>query len=121
MSAATYQPELIDDDPRTESSSGIMADLREFIQASRECGGLLTPKQAAKILDVGSNQISVWASRGRLKSKVVLGVKMVSAGEVLALHRERLEEGIRTGGRGMKAPSLSDMVVGAWRDIEPLK
>lgn len=98
-----------------------MADLREFVTASKECNGLLTPKQAAKLLDVPSGQISVWCARQRLKSVVVLGVKMVSAGEVLALYRERSSEGVRTGGRGMKAPSLVDMVSAAWEDIEPLK
>jgi len=82
---------------------------------------LITVSQAAKILDVTSGQVSTWAGRGRIKAKVVLGVRMVSAGEVLALRRERASEGVRTGGRGMKAASLADMVSAAWEDIEPLK
>lgn len=114
------QAELITDDPRIEGN-GIMADILEFIQASRECGGLLTVSQAAKILDVPSNQVSAWAGRGRIKAKVVLGVRMVSAGEVLALRRERSTEGVRLGGRGLKAASLADIVSTAWEDIEPLK
>lgn len=121
MSIAVSQPELISDDPRCEDSQGIMADIKEFMAASRECGGLLTVGQAAKILDVSPGHISTWAGRGRLKAKVVLGVRMVSAGEVLALRRERATEGVRTGGRGLKAVSLADLVAGAWEDIEPLK
>lgn len=118
--AVALQAEFAIDDPRHESQ-GIMADIREFMDASRECGGLLTVGQAAKILDVSPGHISTWAGRGRIKAKVVLGVRMVSAGEVLALKKERDSEGIRTGGRGRKAASLADLVSFAWQDIEPLK
>lgn len=118
---AIAQAELITDDPRLEGSQGILADVREFMDASRECGGLLTVGQAAKILGVSSGHLSAWAGRGRIKAKVVLGVRMVSAGEVLALRRERLSQGISVGGRGHKAASLADMVSAAWQDIEPLK
>lgn len=119
MAVAITQPELISDDPRCEGH-GVLADFRDFIQASKECKGLLTIGQAARILDVTSGQMSVWVNRGRIKSKVVVGVKMVSAGEVAALLRERNQDGVRTGGRGMKAPSLADMVSTAWEDIDPL-
>lgn len=119
--AVALQPEFTLDDPRDEASQGIMADIREFVAASRECGGLLTVGQGAKILDVSSGQVSSWALRGRIKSKMVLGVRMVSAGEVLALRRERDAEGLKVGGRGHKAASLADMVSAAWQDIEPLK
>lgn len=118
--AVALQAELISDDPRQESSQGVMADVREFIQATKEFHGLLTPGQACKILEVSPGQMSVWLRRERLRSKVVLGVRMVSAGEVMALHRERNSEGLRTGGRGLKAPSLSDLAASAWEDIDPL-
>jgi hypothetical protein len=121
MSASLLQADLITDDPRCESPQGIMEDIREFVRASKECNGLLTVGQASKILDVGSNQISVWAARGRIKSRVVLGVRMVSAGEVVALRRERAEGVVPVGGRGNKAASLADMVAEAWKDIDPLK
>lgn len=116
--AAVAQAELISDDPRCEVSQGVMADVREFVQASREFHGLLTPGQACKILDVSSGQMSVWLRRGRLRSKVVLGVRMVSAGEVMALHKQRTQEGVRVGGR--KAASLADVAAAAWEDIDPL-
>ena len=119
--ALAAQMDLITDDPRDDAPQGVMADLREFVQASRECQGLLTPGQAAKILDVTSGQVSVWVARGRIKSKVVLGVKMLSAGEVLALYRERQQEIRASGGRGIKAPSLSALASSAWEDIDPLK
>lgn len=115
-----FQAELISDDPRCEASQGIVADIREFIAASKECGGLLTVGQAAKILGVSSSQVSVWAARGRIKAKVVIGVRMVSAKEVLALHRERLSEGVKVGRRPAGAASLSDMVSAAWQDIDPV-
>jgi hypothetical protein len=118
---AIAQAELISDDPRDPSKGGMWADIRHFIDVSRECGGLITVGQASKILGVNSGQVSVWASRGRIKSTDVLGTKMVSAGEVLALHRER-QEGVQSvGGRGHKSASLADMAVSAWKDIDPLK
>lgn len=119
MSVTAAQFDLITDDPRTEFP-GIRAGILEFIHASKEMGGLLTMTQAAKILDVTSGQISVWASRGRIRSRVVLEVKMVAASDVIALHKERTQEGLRTGGRGMKAPSLADMAKAAWDDLEVL-
>lgn len=119
--AVAAQIDLISDDPRCDASSqGIMADIREFVSASRECGGLLTVGQASKVLGVPSNQVSVWAARGRIKARVVLGVRMVSAGETLALLRERNAEGIKVGRRPASAASLSDMVSSAWEDIDPL-
>lgn len=117
--AVVLQAELISDDPRCDAPQGIVADLKEFVAASRECGGLLTVGQAGKILDVPSSQVSVWASRGRIKAKVVLGVRMVSAKEVLALYRERITEGVKVGRRPAYASTLSDMVAAAWEDIDP--
>jgi len=121
VSAAVIQPELISDDPRRDAeSTGVLADLRAFVQASRELGGLLTSGQAAKILGVQSAAVGVWVRRGRLSARDVLGVQMVSAPEVLALHRQRFAEGVAPGGRGNKAPSLSVLAAEAWRDIDPL-
>jgi hypothetical protein len=113
------QAELISDDPRCDAPRGVIADIKEFLAASKECGGLLTVGQAGKILGVSSSQVSVWASRGRIKAKVVLGVRMVSAQEVLALYRERLSEGVKVGRRPAYAATLSDMVAAAWEDIDP--
>lgn len=122
MSAASFlQAELISDDPRVDAqSAGIIAELRDFVRASREMRGLLTSGQAAKILGVNSSSINVWVRRGRLTSRDVLGVPMVSAAEVVALHRQRQQEAPSKGGRGHKAASLSDMVEAAWQDIDPL-
>lgn len=118
--AIAYQAELISDDPRCEAAPGLVSEIRDFIVASKECGGLLTVGQASKILGVPSNQVSVWAARGRIKAKVVLGVRMVSAKEVLALHRERAADGVKVGRRPVGAASLADMAVAAWHDIDPL-
>jgi hypothetical protein len=112
------QAELISDDPRCESSKGVLADVREFVQASRDLHGLLTPGQACKILNVSTGQMSVWLSRGRITSKVILGVRMVSAGEVMALHRERNSEEIKAGRRPLGSPSLSDLASSAWSDMD---
>lgn len=118
--AAAIQADLITDDPRREvASSGVVADLRDFIRAQRELRGLLTAGQAAKILGVHSSSIGVWVRRGRLTARDVLGVQMVSAAEVLAMHRQRTSEGLPTGGRGCKAPSLGELADEAWRDIDP--
>ena len=115
------QADLITNDPRCEAPKGIMAEIREFMEASRECGGLMTVGQAAKVLNVTSSQVSVWAARGRIKAKVVVGVRMVSAGETLALLKERNAEGVKLGRRPIGKPaSLADMVSSAWGDIDPI-
>lgn len=121
VSPVAVQPEFLLDDARDESkSSGIVADLKEFVRAQRELGGLLTAGQAAKILGCNSGSINVWVRRGRLTARTILGVQMVSAPEVLAMHRQRAAEGLSTGGRGVKAPSLSVLAAEAWRDIDPM-
>lgn len=118
MTAATAHPELISDDPRRETeSSGIIADLRAFARSSREMGGLLTTGQAAAVLKVPPSSVRVWVHRKRLSSVRILGVVMVSAPEVLAMHRQRLSEPLPVGGRGNKAATVSEMAKEAWEDI----
>lgn len=117
MSVAA-QAELITDDPRCgESVSDVLREWKRFRQLCKEHGGLMTSGQAAKIIGVPPGQISVWCSRGRLTSFEVLGARMVAAPEVLALYKERAEEGIRNGaGRGVKAPSLAELARVCWDD-----
>jgi hypothetical protein len=43
---------------------------------------------------------------------------MVSAAEILALHKERSAEDRALGGRGLKVPSLSTLVEAAWQDTK---
>lgn len=109
MSVAA-QSELITDDPRCEGSfSDDWKELRRFWELSREHHGLLSTGQAAKILNIPSGHVSALRSNGRLSSFVVLGSRMVSASEVMALRKER-DEGVRhAGGRGLKAPSLVEL------------
>lgn len=110
------QAELISDDPRSEASTSTDS-LREFFIAQREMRGLLTQAQAALILGVHRGQIGSWVVRGRLSSRVVAGVRMVGGGEVAALLRERQVEIRSSGGRGIKAPSLTELVDAAMDDI----
>jgi hypothetical protein len=111
------QFDLITDDPRREGYQGLLAELREFHAATQELGGLLTQGQAAKILNVSASQVGVWTSRGRLRSRCVAGVRMVAAGEVTALLRERMAGVVHPVGRGHKAPSLADVAKAAWADV----
>ena len=121
VSAAVLQSELTLEDPRREvESSGVIDDLREFVRASRELRGLLTVGQAARILNCDPSAINVWIRRGRLQCREIVGVRMVSAAEILVMHRQRLSEERQSGGRGHKAPSLAAMAAEAWRDIDPL-
>jgi hypothetical protein len=118
MATATLQAELISDDPRREAeSTGAVEDLRSFIRSFREMGGLLTTGQAAAVLKVPPSSVRTWVLRGRLKSVRILDVVMVSAPEVLALHRQRISEPLPTGGRGNKAATIPDMAKEAWEDI----
>jgi hypothetical protein len=43
---------------------------------------------------------------------------MVSAAEILALHKERSAEDRALGGRGLKVPSLATLVEAAWQDTK---
>lgn len=115
---STEQFDLISDDPRCESSMGIMEELREFFTASKELGGLLSQSQAARILNVGTGSISSLVLRGRLSTRMIAGVRMVSAAEVLAFHREKQSEARNAGGRGIKSPSLSELVESAKADCD---
>jgi hypothetical protein len=117
MDITAEQADLITDDPRCATSAAV-SDFREYWNATRDLHGLLTQTQAARILNVKSGQVCTWVRRGRLTSRVVAGVRMVSAGEVLALVKERQKEIRHAGGQGVKAPSLSDLVEAAMRDME---
>jgi predicted GNAT superfamily acetyltransferase len=109
MDLTAEQAELISDDPRRKASSSPFAALADFFRASREMHGLLTQAQAALLLGVSPGQVGSWVKRGRLSSHVVGGVRMVGGGEVAALLKERQSE-LPVGGRGHKAPSLSELV-----------
>lgn len=115
--AAAQQYDLITDDPRVDSDSSFLAELGEYLRAARELRGLMTQSQAKRILQVPSGQISTWITRGRLSSRMVVGVRMVSAAEVVALHKERQHEIRKSGGRGIKAPSLAELAQAAWEDM----
>jgi hypothetical protein len=121
MAANATQFDLISDDPRCEpEKGGLAAEFHEFVQAQRELGGLLTPKQAARILGVGVNHMTCWQARGRITSRVVLGVRMVSGAEVLALYRQRLKEGVKIGRPVRGTPSLVDLAKEARSDLSCL-
>ena len=119
MRATAEQFDLITDDPRVDDAGPkAIGEFKRFRQLQKEYGNLLTPSQAARILDVSSGQISVWVSRQRFTSFVCLGTTMIPASEVLALYKERTEEGIRSGGRGKQAPSLAELAKLMWNDLE---
>lgn len=120
MAATAEQFDLITDDPRCEDTLGNpFKEFKRFRELQKEHGNLLTISQAARILDVTSSQVSVWVSRQRFTSYTCLGAKMIPAIEVIALYKERAEEGIRTGaGRGVKAPSLAEMAKLMWNDLD---
>lgn len=113
--ASPVQFDLITDDPRSDVT--LTDELREWWQASKELKGLLVPAQAARILGVTRGQMGTWIQRGRITSRVVCGIRMVSGGEVAALLKERKEKVRSSGGRGVKAPSLSGLVADAWEDM----
>lgn len=115
--AAVQQFDLITDDPRVDSEPGLIAELSEYLRAARDLRGLMTQSQAKRILQVPSGQISTWITRGRLSSRMVVGVRMVSAAEVVALLKERQHEIRKSGGRGVKAPSLAELAQAAWEDM----
>lgn len=118
VAANAQQFDLITDDPRTESHPGMLAEFAEFYRASRDLRGLLTQAQAARILGVQSGQVGAWVTRGRLSSRVVADVRMVSAAEVLALYKERSVEIRKGAGYGVKAPSLADLAEAALADLD---
>lgn len=120
MARAVEQFDLITDDPRCEEKGPkAIQEWRRFRSLQKEHGNLLTSGQAARILDVSNNQISTWIGRQRFTSFLVMGARMIPAAEVIALYKERTEEGIRTGsGQGRKAPSLAEMARLMWTDLD---
>lgn len=117
MVAGALQADMFPDLPSSDASCGVVAELRQFYRASRELRGLLTQSQASRILNCQTGVISNLISRGRLSFREVAGVRMVSAAEILALHKERDSESRNVGGRGLKAPSLSQLADAAWDDM----
>lgn len=120
MALAAEQFDLITDDPRTDDAGpSAIREFRRFRALQKEHGNLLTSGQAARILGVSSNQVSSWVARQRFTSFLVMGARMIPAAEVIALYKERTEQGIRTGaGQGSKAPSLAEMARLMWNDLE---
>jgi len=112
MSAKPEQPELIDDDPRQQIAD-VLEEWRESRRVAKEQGGLLTSRQAARILGVTPNQVTVWMAKGRLTVWCFLGNNLVSAGEVLALYKERRDKGVRLYYCGNPAPPLSGLAPAA--------
>lgn len=109
------QFDLISDDPREQPSA--FSELRDFWKASKELGGLLTQAQAAKILDVTRGALGSWIQRGKLQTRCVAGVNMVSGAEVAALLRQRKTEALSVGGRGLKSPTMAELVEAAREDL----
>lgn len=117
--ATAEQFDLITDDPRVDDSGpNAIKEFKRFRALQKEHGNLLTVSQAARILEVSSGQVSVWVSRQRFTSFVCLGATMIPAAEVVALYKERTEQGIRVGGRNAKAPSLAELAKLMWQDLD---
>lgn len=120
MASTAQQFDLITDDPRCEEKGPrAIQEWKRFRALQKEHGNLLTGGQAARILGVPASQVSSWVSRQRFTSFLVMGARMIPAAEVIALYKERTEEGIRTGsGQGSKAPSLAEMARLMWNDLD---
>lgn len=120
MPATAQQYDLITDDPRCEENGPkAIQEFRRFRDLQKEHGNLLTTGQAARIIGVPTSQIGAWVGRQRFTSFLVMGARMIPAAEVIALYKERTEEGIRTGaGQGSKAPSLAEMARLMWHDLD---
>lgn len=106
------QFELINDDPRVdEADLGPLELLRAWRKAHAEHpGGLLARPLAAEILGVSGGHIATWCGRGRLTDVVIGPCRLVPADEVIALWKERKEQGLAVGGRGHKLPSMAEVI-----------
>ncbi len=120
MQASAEQFDLITDDPRAEEKGPkAIQEWKRFRALQKEYGSLLTGGQAARILGVSPGQVGSWVGRQRFTSFSVMGSRMIPASEVIALYKERTEQGIRTGaGQGAKAPSLAEMAKLMWDDLD---
>lgn len=114
VEAAT--PELISDDPRREVEDGPIAEAKRFVAFIKRGGGL-TVGQLAQCAEVNPGTVSTACARGRLKSEHYFGTRWIPLGECrsyLAMHMsgERM-----AGGRGIKAPSISEMWKATVKDV----
>lgn len=106
------QFELISDDPRVdESDVGPLELIRQWRKAHADHpGGLVTRPFAAELLGISTSQIGVWTLSGRLTDVVIGPARMLPVDEVMAMWRERREQGLSVGGRGKKLPSMAEVV-----------
>lgn len=93
-------------------------EVREFVAAYRDCGGLMTVSQAARLLGVHAGCVSGHTRSGRLSSRVVLGLKMIPASEVFAFYREKVAGNVSPGRypKGVVVPTAAEGADAAWNE-----
>lgn len=109
--------DLITDDPRREVEDSPFQEAKRFMAFIKRGGGL-TQSQLAKVCDVTPGTISSALSRGRLKFETYFDQKWIPREEcasyiVMNGSGERM-----AGGRGWKAPSISEMWKATWDDLD---
>lgn len=112
-SASTAEQfELISDDPRVDDADlGPLQLIRAWRKANADHpGGLIARPLAAEILGISTAHISSLVGRGRFTDVAIGPCKLLPVDEVMALWRERRDEGLSVGGRGKKLPSMAEVI-----------
>ena len=99
------------EDPRIQNGDPtVMEELKGFISATKEHGGLLAAKQVAALANV--NQTTIWRhiAAGRFTLYSFCDMTLLPLDEVLAYMKARNEDSLSKGGGGLKAPKFREML-----------
>ena len=113
MSAALdiEQFEMMLADSRIASSDpSIMEELKGFIAATKEHGGLLSAKQVAALADVNQSTISRHIKAGRFTTYEFAEMTLIPLDEVMTYLKARNEDLLSKGGGGLKSPKFKDLL-----------
>ena len=105
------QFEMLLNDPRVESAEpSVKEELRQFIEATKKHGGLLSPRQVAAIANVSYPTIFRHIKAGRFTTYRFVDTTLLPLDEVRIYIQARTETAFSKGGRGLKAPKFKDLM-----------
>lgn len=97
-------PRIINGDPT------VMEELKGFISATAEHGGLLAAKQVAALANVNQTTISRHIKAGRFTVYSFCDMTLLPLDEVMVYVNARHNDSLSKGGGGLKAPKFRDIL-----------
>lgn len=99
------------DDPRLETvEPSVWEELKLYRKLCRDHGGLLSMPQVAALTGCSASYVRSMCSRGNFTSYHILGLKCIPVDEVKEYIRRKNSDLLAKGGRGLKAPSMKELL-----------